>query len=98
MAGGFKIVEDYYHERAIKTYGSKYAERNTSNVGRQSKNYEGGTDVQCKVYDDDGNLYYRAVCDNEEGAELFHDWATADSGCTFSKIKEKGKEWGNFIG
>lgn len=95
MAGGFKIVEDYYHKRAIREYGKKYTDE--SNVGRE-RAYSGGNDVECKVYDDDGNLYYRAVCDNDEGAELFHNWASNDSGCTASKIKTKDGKWGWFIG
>lgn len=86
MAGGFKIVRDHWQEK----HGDK------SNVGRESAvPYDGGT-MRVRVMDDDGEVYYEADCDGDDGAELFHDWAQGDSGCVRSQYRD-GRAWKEFI-
>ena len=94
---GFKIIRDYYHEREMREYGESLG-TNKGKVRGDEKGYQDGK-VRCKVYDDDGILYYEAMCDGEAGAEMFHDWGTWDSGTVASKIKmDKDSEWEWFIG
>lgn len=94
---GWKITRDYLHESYVRDGYKK--DDSDSMKGRQSRDFIEGTDqIRIKVYDGDGILYYEAVCSNEDVAERFYEWAMYDSGCTSSKIKEKGKEWQNFIG
>jgi len=55
--------------------------------------------VRLKTYDDDRNLVYEFRCTCEDAAEDAHDFARADCGATYSKIKPAGKrafDW--FIG
>jgi hypothetical protein len=88
---GFKIIRDYYYEREAK-HDPYYSDNNKG----KERDYHGGN-IRCKVYDDDGELYYEALCDGESGAEMFHNWAMVDSGCTASKIKTDDT-WEWFIG
>lgn len=99
VLAGFKIVRDYYYEAMVRD--GSVDEDDKSEVGKESMNYAEGNDkVRCKVYDDDGTLYYEAVCTGESGAELFHNWGTGYAGTTASKIRKigKGEKWGWFIG
>ena len=50
------------------------------------------------LYDADGILYLTARCSDEDAAEAAHDWAQADSGCTSSKIAQRGQPATPFIG
>lgn len=96
---GFRIVRDYLYEGMVRD-GSADAD-DKSEVGKESLQYAPGNDkVRCKLYDDDGQLYYEAVCTGERGAELFHDWGEGYAGTVFSKIRKigKGEQWGDFIG
>lgn len=49
-------------------------------------------------YDDDMILYYTIGCSDEEAAEHAHDWARDMSGCTTSKIAQRGNPATPFIG
>lgn len=67
-------------------------------VGKESvKEYKGGLGL-IRVGDDDGNLYYMALCDDDESMENFHDWAMYDSGATWSEYWcTKENTWKGFI-
>jgi hypothetical protein len=65
-------------------------------VGKE-RDYNGGTSL-VRTGDDDGNVYYVALCDGESGMESFHDWSQYDSGSSWSDYWcEKTKEWKGFI-
>jgi hypothetical protein len=53
--------------------------------------------IECKLYDDDGELYYEAYADDEALEPLFN-WAQIDAGVTLLKIKNKDGEWEDCIG
>lgn len=95
---GWKITRDFSFERYVKRFGGvdQIPDYLSDNFVGKQRDYKGGKDVRVKVYDDDNNLYYEAVCDSETSAEAFHDWSMYDSGTTSSKIKTNGK-WENFI-
>lgn len=80
---GFKIIKAY-------TGGEK------SRVGKTTKDYKGGTEL-FRTLDDDGNVCYHALCDDDDSAERFHDYSTSDVGATNSEYKKDGK-WEPFIG
>jgi hypothetical protein len=88
---GWKIIKDHgWKQSDLDNYGIK------SYVGRE-RDYQGGK-MQVRTWDDDGNLYYTAVCDDEESAENFHDWSMYDSGSVRSQIRAKGNaKWEEFI-
>lgn len=45
-------------------------------------NYNGG-DIKVRLLDDDGNVYYHGLVDNNElSFELFLEWGASDAGCT----------------
>jgi hypothetical protein len=84
---GWKIIVDY---------DAKNVEEEVGYVGRE-RNYEGGTSL-VRVGDDDGNIYYLALCDGDEGMENFFDWSTCDSGASWSDYWcIKKNEWRGFI-
>jgi hypothetical protein len=89
---GWKIIKDHgWTEEQFKNYGIK------SYVGKQTQSYKGGT-YQVRTWDDDGNLYYTALCDDEASAEAFHDWSMYDSGSVRSQVRAKGNaKWEEFI-
>jgi len=80
---GFKITRAY-------SAGEK------SRVGREYGEYKGGKEL-FRTLDDDGNVAYHAHCDDDDAAERFHDWSTADVGSTASEYKDKNGEWKGFI-
>lgn len=82
---GFKIVKDYLE---------------VGRTGATSSGYEGGTTIKVRTYDDDGDINYLAVCDDDEdvSAEQFHDWSMADVGSTNSTIQKGNEKAKPFIG
>lgn len=95
---GWKITRDFLYESAEREHGKgNVPEWETNRKGKESISYTGADLYRVKTYDDDGTLYYEAVCDGEGSAELFHDWSMVDSGTVRSTIKAKGKKWGEFI-
>ena len=54
--------------------------------------------VVAYLYDDDGILYFTVGCSDEGAAEAAHNWAQNDSGCTSSKIAQRGQPATPFIG
>lgn len=84
---GWKIIVDYDGKNVNDDIGY---------VGKEHE-YKGGTDL-IRVGDDDGNIYYLALCDNDESMENFFDWSMNDSGCSWSDYwNSKLKEWRGFI-
>jgi len=53
--------------------------------------------IKCRLFDDDGELYYEAIADDEALEDLF-DWAQKDAGVTLLKIKNENGEWEDCIG
>jgi len=53
--------------------------------------------IECKLYDDDGELYYEALADDDALEHLFT-WAQIDAGVTLLKIKNANGEWEDCIG
>jgi hypothetical protein len=94
---GWKIIKDHGYEKSVKRaekYGTSVY--GTSYEGKE-RDYQGGK-MQVRTWDDDGNLYYTAVCDDENSAEAFHDWSQYDSGSVRSQIRVKGNaKWEEFI-
>lgn len=88
---GWKIIEDHLDNGQWENYESE--------KGRQSKDYAGGQQ-KVRTFDDDGELYYTAVCDddNDVSMERFHDWSMVDSGTVRSQWYDESKqEWREFI-
>lgn len=87
--GGFKITQ---------VWSGGCETRKDREVG----NFKGGKGDEAfyvKTFDDDGNACYMAICDDDEAAEMFHDWSQADVGSTNSNYKDREtKEWKAFIG
>ena len=52
---------------------------------------------KCRLYDDDGEIYYEADAD-DAALELLFDWAQKDAGVTLLKIKADNGEWEDCIG
>lgn len=72
-------------------------EKDGSRVGKGTSDYKGGTDL-IRVGDDDGNIYYMAVCDGDKGMEEFFNWASYDSGASWSDYWcTKTHQWKGFI-
>jgi hypothetical protein len=80
---GFKIIR-------------AYSGGEESRVGRTYGDYKGGKNL-FRTLDDDGNIAYHAHCDDDNSAERFHDYSTADVGSCCSEYRENG-EWKPFIG
>jgi hypothetical protein len=66
-----------------------------SRAGKEYGDYKGGKEL-FRTLDDDGNICYHALCDDDESAERFHDYSMADVGATCSEYR-KDKEWKGFI-
>lgn len=54
-------------------------------------------DIEFRLFDDDGELYYVGVCDdldNQDQSGAFEplDWAMGDSGCTRMDYRKKGEK------
>ena len=94
---GFKVIRDYLYERDVRESGKDGV--TFDSIKGKEVDYQGGK-TRVKVYDGDGILYYEAMCDGDDGAERFHDWASYDSGTTSSKIKDEStnNKWMDFIG
>jgi hypothetical protein len=66
-------------------------------VGRNTSDYNGGTSL-VRTGDDDGNIYFIALCDGDNGMERFFDWCMYDSGASWSEYWcTKTNEWKGFI-
>jgi hypothetical protein len=94
---GFKVIKDFLaEEKRIEGM----PEESIDEVTKVTDDFEGKNTINVRTYDDDGILYYEALCDddNDESAERFHDWSQWDSGTVGSKIENKEtKEWVWFI-
>lgn len=56
--------------------------------------------VKFRLYDDDGNLYYKGICHDDEGCEnqlAALTWGEGFAGCTEIKVK-RGDSWVYEIG
>lgn len=90
---GWKIIEDHLYDTQV------WAFENKSMKGTHSLDYAGGQQ-KVRTFDDDGTLYYTAVCDDDDDVsmERFHDWSMADSGTVRSQWYDNEKqEWREFI-
>jgi hypothetical protein len=58
---------------------------------------EPGELIKCRLYDDDGELYYEATADDDALEHLFT-WAQIDAGVTLLKTKNKDGKWEDCIG
>jgi hypothetical protein len=91
---GWKLVKDHLWtpEKA-----ERWCEKPRTGLESAYYKYNGGT-MQVRTFDDDGELYYTALCDDEDSAERFHDWSLYDSGSVRSQIrKDENSEWEEFI-
>lgn len=88
---GWKIIKDHLFKEDQWTFENM--------EGKESKDYAGGQQ-KVRTFDDDGELYYTAVCDddNDVSMERFHDWSMVDSGTVRSQWYDESKqEWREFI-
>lgn len=85
IRGAFVIVSDKVENGRLNgwIYGDKSTER---------------FPIQLRLYDDDGELYYVAKASNWDYAELAHDWAQNNAGCTNSTYREGPGFFQPFIG
>lgn len=80
---GWKITRDFISK-----------EDEQSMKGINSSDYEGGK-IKCRLLDDDKNVYFHAVLDDETEGDLGEllDWSMRNFGCTRLEMKNDNGKW-----
>jgi hypothetical protein len=101
----WKITKDYLDPEPPNRVG--YGEEHTRIpvyavvLGYESQELpDAENKIDFRLYDDDGELYYEGILDDDEDCTnqlAALTWAEGDSGCTLIKVK-RGDEWKIEIG